>query len=130
MRHDTQMIKKLEIFKPKKTANSTVQYIDYIGLTKGDMKQNKLVFEFIKDADAIVHVVRAFVDEAVAHPLDKVDPLSDIATVETELIFGDMELVERRLQGIETSKKKGKKPPTDHEEKALIKCRYCKHIAR
>jgi GTP-binding protein YchF len=110
------------IFKPRKTTHSTVQYIDYIGLTKGDMKQNKLVFEFIKDADAIVHVVRAFEDEAVPHPLEKVDPLSDISTVETEMIFGDMELVERRLKGIETAIKKGKKPPTDHEEKALKKC--------
>jgi len=110
------------IFKPKKTVHSTVQYIDYIGLTKGDMKQNKLVFEFIKDADALVHVVRAFQDDAVPHPLEKVAPLSDIATVETELIFGDLELVERRLSGIETSIKKGKKPATDHEEKALRKC--------
>jgi len=119
---DARIDRLTEIFTPKKTAHSTVQYIDYIGLTKGDMKQNKLVFEFIKDADAIVHVVRAFEDESVPHPLEKVDPMADIATVETELIFGDMELVERRLAGIETSKKKGKKPATDHEEKALIKC--------
>jgi len=120
---DARIDKLTEMFKPKNTAHSKVQYIDYIGLTKGDMKQNKLVFEFIKDADALVHVVRAFEDDAVAHPLDKVDPMADIATVETELIFGDMELVERRLEGIETAKKKGKKPASDHEEKALIKCR-------
>ena len=50
---DARVDRLAEIFKPKKTTHSTVQYIDYIGITKGDMKQNKLVFEFIKDADAM-----------------------------------------------------------------------------
>lgn len=110
------------IFKPKKTTYSNVQYFDFMGLTKGDMKQNRSVSEFIKDADAIVHVVRAFEDDAVAHPLDKVDPLADVSTVETEMIFGDMELVDRRLEGMELSAKKGKKPNED-ERKVLLKCK-------
>lgn len=110
------------IFKPKKTAHSTVQYIDYIGLTKGDMKQNKSVYEFIKDADALVHVVRAFDNDAVVHPMGKIDPLSDIATVETELIFGDMELIERRLEGMSAMAKRGKKPD-ESEQKAILKCK-------
>lgn len=115
----------VSVFKPKKTTPSTVQYIDYLGLTKGDLKQNKKVFEFVKDADALVHVVRAFDDEgsaAVAHPLGRVNPIGDIDTVETELLFGDIELVEKRLEGIELSKKKGKKPQTPDEENALKKC--------
>lgn len=111
-----------EIFKPKKTTYSTVQYIDYIGLTKGDLKQNRSVAEFIKDADTLVHVVRAFEDEGVVHPLGKVDPVNDVAAVEAELLLGDLELVERRLESFELAKKKGKKPD-EEEKKALLKCR-------
>ena len=111
------------IFKPKKTSPSTVHYVDHLGLTKGDLKQNRQVFELVKDSDALVHVVRAFKDEAVAHPHDKIDPLSDIATVEIELVFGDLELVERRIKAIEVNKKKGNKPANPEEEKVLIRCK-------
>ncbi len=110
------------IFNPKKTTHSTVQYIDYVGLTRGDTKQNSSVAEFIKDADALVHVVRAFEDESVVHPLGKVNPVSDVAAVEAELLLGDMGLVERRLEGIEGAKKKGKKPG-EEEKQCLLKCK-------
>lgn len=119
---DPRFDKLTEIFKPKKTVYSTVQYLDYMGLTKGDMKQNKMVFELIKDADALLHVVRAFQNDAVMHPLEGVDPVGDVMTVETELILGDLEFVERRLGSMELSAKKGKKPD-EAEKKALFKCR-------
>ncbi len=119
---DERVEKLSEIFKPKKKSPSSVQYIDYLGITKGDQKQNRKVFELVKDSDALVHVVRGFVDEAVVHPLEKVDPLNDISTFETELIFGDLELVERRFKGIEQNKKKGNKPTNPEEEKVLRKC--------
>jgi hypothetical protein len=119
---DARLDRLSEIFKPKKTTYSTIEYIDYIGLTKGDMKQNRSVFEFIKDSDALVHVVRAFHDDAVVHPLGSIDPLRDVATVEAELLFGDLELVERRLEAMEQAAKKGKKPD-EKENKALIKCK-------
>jgi len=112
-----------EIFKPKKTTPSTVEYIDYVGLTKGDIKQNRSVMEFIKDADALVHVVRAFEDIAVVHPLGAVDPVRDVSSVEVELILGDLELVERRLEGIERAAKKGKKAAEEAERESLLKCR-------
>lgn len=119
---DPRLDRLTEIFRPKKTTPATVEYIDYIGLTKGDMKQNRKVFELIKDADALLHVVRAFRDAAVLHPLGGVDPMRDIATFETELIFGDLELVERRLESMELASRKGKKPG-EAEGKALLKCR-------
>ncbi|MDP2166944.1 MAG: redox-regulated ATPase YchF [Thermodesulfovibrionales bacterium] len=111
-----------EIYRPKKTAYAAVEYIDYIGLIKGDPKQNKAVFDHIRDADALVHVVRAFDDDAVVHPLGGADPLRDVRVVESELIFGDFELVEKRLESMEQMSKKGKKPPED-ERKVLLKCR-------
>lgn len=110
------------IFKPKKTTNATIEYLDYIGLTKGDAAQNRKVFDLIKDVDAIVHIVRAFADDTVIHPMGDVDPLRDIGTVELELIFGDLELIEKRLAKMDEAIKRGKKPD-ESEKKLLIKCR-------
>lgn len=110
------------IFKPKKTTYAMVEYIDYIGLTKGDVNQNRKVFDLIKDVDAIAHVVRAFEDEKIIHPMNMVNPLRDIETVELELIFGDFDLVEKRLHRMEEALKKGKKPD-ELEKKLLLKCK-------
>lgn len=109
------------IYKPRKVTYATVEYIDYLGLTKGDVEQNRKVFDLIKDADAIVHVVRAFEDEVVSHPLNEINPLKDIETLELELIFGDLEFVEKRLARMEESARKGKKP-SESEKRLLMKC--------
>lgn len=110
------------LFKPARITHAVVEYIDYIGLTKGDISHNRKVFDLVKDADAIVHIIRAFEDETVIHPLGNLDPLRDLGTVEFEFIFGDLELVTKRLQRIEEARKKGKRP---HEEeiKVLLKCK-------
>jgi ribosome-binding ATPase len=118
-----QRIEKLaEIYQPKKVTPATVEYVDYIGLTKGDMVQNGKVFDLIRDADAVVHVVRAFADEVVSHPLSSIDPLRDIETVELEFIFGDLEFVDKRLARMEEGAKKGKKP-NESEKKLMLKCK-------
>jgi GTP-binding protein YchF len=97
------------IYKPKKTTYATVEYIDYLGITSassgGDASQNSRVFNLIKDVDAIIHVVRAFEDESIIHPLGNIDPLRDIKSFETELVFGDLEFVEKRLEKIESADK-------------------------
>jgi hypothetical protein len=119
---DSRLDKLVEIFRPKKTTNASIEYIDYIGLTKGNMEQNRKVFDLIKGVDAIVHVIRLFEDNAVVHPIGNVDPLRDIETIELELIFGDLEFVEKRLERMEEGAKKGKKPD-ESEKKLLIKCK-------
>jgi GTP-binding protein YchF len=111
-----------EIFKPKKTTHSTIEYIDYLGLTKGDTKQNRSVIEFLKDADAVLHVVRAFKDESVVHPFGGADSVRDVSALRTELILGDLELAEKRIESMELSAKKGKKP-SEAERAVLVKCR-------
>jgi GTP-binding protein YchF len=110
------------IFRPKKTTHAVVEYVDYIGLTRGNTEQNRRIFDLIKDVDATVHVVRAFRDEAVIHPPGELDPFRDIDTIELELIFGDLELVEKRLERMEDGKKRGKKP-NETEKRLLIKCK-------
>jgi len=119
---DSRITRLTEIFKPKKSTQATVEYIDYIGLTKGDPDQNRKVFDLIKDADALVHVVRGFEDESVSHPMGSVNPGRDAETVELEMIFGDLELVEKRLDRMEEGAKRGKKPD-EIEQKLLLKCK-------
>jgi len=111
-----------EIFKPKKTTYATIEYIDYIGISKGDPDQNRKVFDLIKDADASVHVIREFADDMVFHPLGSINPLRDIETVELELIFGDLEFLEKRLERMEQSVKRGKKID-ESEKKLILKCK-------
>jgi GTP-binding protein YchF len=119
---DTRVDKLSEIYKPKKSTYATVEYVDYIGLTKGDMEQNRKVFDLVKDVDAIVHVVRGFEDGSVSHPIDTVNPLRDAETVEMEIIFSDLELVDKRLERMELGSKRGKKPD-ESEKKLLLKCK-------
>jgi len=111
-----------EIYKPKKVTYASVEYLDYIGLTKGDIAQNGKVFDLIKDVDAIVHVVRAFEDDAVSHPMNDINPLRDIETLELELVFGDLEFVDKRLERMDEGSKKGKKP-NEAEKKLFLKCK-------
>jgi GTP-binding protein YchF len=114
------------IYKPKKTTYATVEYIDYMGITSvssgGDPKQNTKVFDLIKDADAVMHVVRAFEDESIVHPFGNVDSLRDVMSFETELLLGDLEFVEKRIERIDTASKKGLKQ-NEMERSLLVKCR-------
>ncbi|MCX8070161.1 MAG: redox-regulated ATPase YchF [Thermodesulfovibrionales bacterium] len=119
---DSRIDKLAEIFSPKKKTYATINYIDYLGLTKGDREQNRLVFDHIKDADAIINVIRAFEDDSVVHPLNKIDPIVDFETLELELIFGDLDFVDKRLQRISESEKKGKKT-SPQEIDLLNKCK-------
>lgn len=119
---DIRIDKLSEIFRPRKTTYAAIEYIDYIGMTKGDMEQNRKVFDLVKDADAIVQVVRFFHDDSVAHPMENIDPVRDVETIELELIFGDLELVEKRLERMEQGLKRGKRP-NETEKKLLLKCR-------
>ncbi|MDO8282127.1 MAG: redox-regulated ATPase YchF [Thermodesulfovibrionia bacterium] len=119
---DARIDKLVEIYEPKKTTYATVEYLDYLGITSGDTSQNAKVFKLLKDADAIVHVVRAFEDASVIHPMKSVDPLRDVSSFEAELILGDLEFVEKRLEKIEAQEKKGKKPETG-DKGLLLKCK-------
>jgi len=111
------------IYNPKKTTRATVEYIDYVGITSGgDASQNLKVFNLIKDVDAIVHVVRAFEDESIIHPWDNINPKRDVISFEAELILGDLEFVEKRLQKIEEQAKKGKKQD-EADRHLLMKCK-------
>jgi ribosome-binding ATPase len=81
----------------------TIDFHDIAGLVAGAHKGEGLGNRFlanIRETDAIVHVVRAHSDEGVVHPEGRVDPLADIATIETELALADLEQAERRIERV------------------------------
>jgi GTP-binding protein YchF len=85
------------------TTHETIAFHDIAGLVRGAHRGEGLGNQFlanIRETDAIVHVVRAHRDEQVVHPEGRVDPLADTETIETELIYADLEQAERRLERV------------------------------
>ena len=88
----------------------TIAFHDIAGLVAGAHRGEGLGNQFlanIRETDAIVHVVRAHHDQNVVHPDGRVDPLADIDTIETELIYADLEQAERRLERVAKTAKSG-----------------------
>lgn len=89
--------------KSEKTVPAFIEFIDIVGLTQGASKGegggNKFLTH-IREVDALVHVVRCFEDENVIHVNDIIDPVSDVDIVNMELIFSDMDIVERRIERV------------------------------
>jgi len=96
---------------PKKTTFATVNFVDVAGLVEGATKKDAFSGPFLsalRAVDALVHVVRAFDDPAVPHPNESIDPVRDIHTVDTELLLGDMGVVEKRIERLEQDISKGR----------------------
>lgn len=88
-----------ELYHTKREVPAVIEFVDIAGLVKGASKGEGLGNQFlanIREVDAIVHVVRCFDDENVIHVDGSVDPLRDIETIDLELIFADLEVLERR----------------------------------
>lgn len=89
-----------DLYHAKKTIYTTIEFYDIAGLVKGASKGEGLGNKFlghIREVAAIVHVVRCFEDENVVHVDGRIDPLSDIETINTELILSDMEMIDRAI---------------------------------
>ena len=89
-----------DICRPQRTIPATVDIVDIAGLVKGASHGEGLGNQFlanIREVDAIVHVVRCFEDDNVVHVDGSIDPLRDIETINLELIFSDLEILERRI---------------------------------
>ena len=101
-----------KIHNPDKFTPATIEFVDIAGLVKGASKGEGLGNKFlshIREVDAILEVVRCFEDDNITHVDGSIDPLRDVTTINYELIFADMETVEKRLQRAEKMKKTGEK---------------------
>ena len=88
------------MYHTKKIVPATIEFVDIAGLVKGASKGEGLGNQFlanIREVDAIVHVVRCFEDSNIVHVDGSIDPLRDIETINLELIFSDLEILERRI---------------------------------
>ncbi|MET0507536.1 MAG: redox-regulated ATPase YchF [Burkholderiaceae bacterium] len=113
------------IARPQKVLPATVEFVDIAGLVAGASKGEGLGNQFlanIRETDAIVHVVRCFEDENVVHVSGRIDPLSDIEIIDTELALADMATVEKSLARWSKVAKAGGDKEAQRLVAALDKC--------
>src|SRR5258708_6577554 len=107
------------LYDPKSVVAATVNFVDIAGLVRGASKGEGLGNQFlanIRETDAIAHVVRCFEDDNIIHVDSRIDPVADVATIDTELCLKDLETVDKRIERA----KKALKGPAPKEEKLIL----------
>ena len=97
---DARLDKLAALYNPEKIVPAVIEFVDIAGLVKGASRGEGLGNKFlshIREVDAIVHVVRCFQDDNIVHVEGSIDPVRDMETINLELVFADMETVEKRL---------------------------------
>ena len=118
---DDRIYKLAKIASSKKIIPAPLTFFDIAGLVKGASKGEGLGNKFlshIREVDAIIHVVRCFVDENITHVNNKINPVDDVETINTELILADLEIVEKLIVNLEKLQKKGDKDASKKIETA------------
>jgi GTP-binding protein YchF len=110
-----------DLFKPERKMPADVQYLDVAGIAKGiaEKGMSGQLLGHLSQADTLVHVVRAFEDSNIAHTEETVDPIRDIETLNLELLFSDLGLIEKRMLRIESQLGKMRGPEKEINEREL-----------
>ena len=111
------------MYNPKKRVPATVEFSDMATPVRAGAAQALVDVAAYKNADALVHVLRAFDDPAVPHPSGSIDPARDAQAMEDELILADLGVAERRLERIEKDLKKSKTADLERERDVVTLCR-------
>ncbi len=109
------------MFQPQKRVPATVEFADMAATGRTDTKSLLDVVAY-RNADALLHVVRAFRDPAVPHPQETISPARDARTIEDELLLADLGVAERRLERLEKDLKKSAAPELVKEQALLVRC--------
>jgi len=123
---DARLDKCSEIFNPKKTIHATIEFVDVVGLKKGESGSTQFSTNFfsnVKSNDALVQVVRLFANDTVSHPDGSINSLRDIDSFETEFILSDLTLVETRIERIKKQLLKVQDELAKRELPLLEKCK-------
>jgi len=107
------------LYNPKRTVYAKIDLIDVAGFSASGDSRSTNAAKFLNDVrncDALIHVLRAFESDSVAHDLDSIDPARDLGAVETEMLFADLEMIEKRIGRI----KAGKKVTKEHEAEIAL----------
>ncbi|MGI6711326.1 MAG: redox-regulated ATPase YchF [Bacillota bacterium] len=113
-----------QMFQPKKTTYAQIQIIDIPGLVRGSSTGKGTGNDFlsaVRDADALVHILRAFENKEVLHVDNTLDMIRDLETVNMELLFADLQLIETRLSRINSGKKKKLENPLEESTLLMIR---------
>ncbi len=122
---DERLDKCSDIYNPKKQVNATIEIFDFPGLRKSDDGKLKITSNFlnsVRNNDALIYVIRQFTDDSVLHPLNNIDPLSDILFLETEFLFSDIAFFENRIEKVKKDVAKSKDEKLKRELPVLEKC--------
>jgi hypothetical protein len=111
------------MYNPKKRVPATIEFSDMATPVRAGSAQALVDVAAYKNADALVHVLRAFADPAVPHPSGSIDPARDAQAMEDELILADLGVAERRLERLEKDLKKGKSADLERERDVVTQCR-------
>ena len=101
-----------KMYNPVKVTHAFIEFVDIAGLVKGASKGEGLGNKFlshIRQVDAIVHVVRCFEDSDIAHVDGSINPIRDVETINLELIFSDLERIEKEMEKLKKMSKGGEK---------------------
>ena len=122
---DERLDKLTEIFNPKKKTNATIEVLDVVGLQKGDSGSTQFTSNFlgkVKNNDALIQVVRLFKSDVVPHPDGSVNMMRDIDSFETEFIFSDLAIIEKRIETVKKQVQKTNDEKLKRELPLLEKC--------
>lgn len=115
---DKRLDKLKEMYEPDKFTPAVIEFVDIAGLVKGASKGEGLGNKFlsnIREVDAIVHVVRCFENDDIVHVDGRIDPKSDIETINLELVLSDLDMIERRLEKTKKLIKADRKYESEYE---------------
>jgi hypothetical protein len=115
---DPRLTKLRDHYQPRKFTPATVAYVDVPGVQKGQGAE-RLDLPRLREVDALIHVVRDFEDDELLHPDGSIDPRRDVESFDLELILADLELVERRVERLGKSAKRGLNPDEVRERELL-----------
>jgi GTP-binding protein YchF len=109
------------LYKPKKLTHATIEYVDVGAIGEEALKETSYIGH-LRQVDALVHVLRAFQDDAIPH-VGPIDPLRDIRNVEFDLMVSDLGQIEKRLERLVKDLKKMRSPELEKENELLVKAK-------
>ena len=122
---DPRLDKLSSLFSPQRTIHATIEFVDVVGLKKGESGSTQFTTNFlanVKTNDALVQVVRLFANDAVPHPDGSINALRDITSFETEFLLSDLSIVETRIERLKKQSQKTGDEQSKREVPVLEKC--------
>src|SRR5437868_4595430 len=120
---DARLDRLTAMYNPRKRVPATIEFSDLAAPAGASGVRTLVDVVAYKNADALVHVLRAFHDPAIPHPSGSIDPARDAQTMENELILADLGVAERRLERLERDLKKSRSADLERERDVLVICR-------